>query len=100
VDLAEITGGMPLDRNRLLAAVLDALLPLLSEYGVSGLQGIRDEWQAYHHFDGQAVQVHQGDRCIFGRVAGISGDGLLMLDCESGEQRCVASGEVRVRADE
>jgi BirA family biotin operon repressor/biotin-[acetyl-CoA-carboxylase] ligase len=100
VDLAEVTGGMPPDRNRLLAAVLNTLLPLLSEYSATGLQGIRDEWQAYHHYHGQPVQLHQGDRVISGRVAGISADGLLILDCEQGGRRQFASGEVRMRADE
>jgi BirA family transcriptional regulator, biotin operon repressor / biotin---[acetyl-CoA-carboxylase] ligase len=100
VDLAEITGGAQPDRNRLLAAMLNALLPLLSEYSVSGLRGVRDEWQGYHHFDGQPVQVYQGDRCISGRVAGISEGGLLILDCGRDGHRQFASGEVRMRMDE
>lgn len=99
-ELAEILGEQLPDRNRLLAAILNELLPLLSEYGVSGLQGVRDEWQAYHHLDGRPVSVYQGDHRISGRVAGISADGLLILDCEQGEQRQFASGEVRIRADE
>ncbi|WNV05457.1 biotin--[acetyl-CoA-carboxylase] ligase [Candidatus Methylospira mobilis] len=96
-DLAEITGGTQPDRNRLLAAALNELLPLLCGYGVSGLQGLRDEWQAYHHYHGETVQLYQGDRSISGRVAGISADGLLILDCGADGQRHFASGEVSLR---
>jgi BirA family biotin operon repressor/biotin-[acetyl-CoA-carboxylase] ligase len=98
-DLTQITGGVLPSRNRLIALVLNELLPMLSDYGQVGLRALLDEWRSYHCLDGEPVTLHQGERRIRGRVAGVNDAGLLLLDCEDGERRQFASGDVRLRAD-
>ena len=98
-DLTQITKGAPPSRNRLIALMLDELLTLLRNYGRKGLPAYLSEWRDHHCFEGQMVILHQGDRQIRGRVAGVNEDGLLFLDCEGGARRMFASGDVRLRPD-
>lgn len=98
-DLSLISGEAFLSRNRLIASVLDELLPMLADYGSVGLAAHLDEWRKYHCFNGAAVVLQQGERLIRGRVAGVNEEGLLLLDCEEGGRRAFASGDVRLRLD-
>jgi BirA family biotin operon repressor/biotin-[acetyl-CoA-carboxylase] ligase len=98
-DLAQVTGGAIPSRNRLIAAILNELLPLLRDYSQAGLAPLLAEWRSYHCLHGKAVIVHQGERRIRGLVAGVTDTGLLVLDCEEGGQQEFASGDVRLRAD-
>lgn len=99
VDLTQIAGNPPPSRNHLIALTLNELLPMLRDFGQSGLPAVLDEWRAYHCLDGQAVTLHQGERRISGRVAGVTDRGLLVLDCGDEGRREFASGDVRLRAD-
>jgi BirA family biotin operon repressor/biotin-[acetyl-CoA-carboxylase] ligase len=99
VDLTQIAGNAPPSRNHLIALTLNELLPMLRDFGQSGLPAVLDEWRAYHCLDGQAVTLHQGARRISGRVAGVTDRGLLVLDCGDEGRREFASGDVRLRAD-
>jgi len=98
-DLAQIMGGAIPPRNRLIALLLNELLPMLRDYGQTGLRAFLDEWRAYHCFDGQLVTLQQGTHRISGRVAGVTETGLLVLECEEGGRREFASGDMRLRAD-
>ena len=99
VDLEQITGGKTPSRNRLMAGLLNQLVPLLQTYADLGLAAYLDEWRRYHVFDGRNVVLRQGERTIRGVVTGVSAAGLLRLDCEGEGVREFSSGDVSLRPD-
>lgn len=99
-DLNRISGDSPPSRNRLVAALIDELLSLLADYPEQGLRTHIEEWRQWHCMNGRRVSLQIGDRSIRGSVAGISDQGLLVLDCDEGGLREFASGDMRLRLDE
>ena len=99
VDLEQIAGGNAPSRNRLLAGLLNQLIPLLRSYADLGLAAYLEEWRRYHVFDGRHVVLRQGERTIRGVVAGVNPLGLLRLDCEGEGVREFSSGDVSLRGD-
>lgn len=99
VDLEQITGGAAPSRNHLAALLLDELLQLLGDYPLRGLEPYLDEWRHYHCFDGLKIALHMGHNVVKGIVAGVTAEGLLVVDCEQGVRRTFASGDVRLRLD-
>ncbi|BBL75138.1 biotin--[acetyl-CoA-carboxylase] ligase [Methylomagnum ishizawai] len=92
------TDGAPPPRNRLVAALLDELLPLLGHYAAVGLEPYLPEWRGHHRWQGREAVIHQGETRTQGRIEDISAAGLLILRCEDGRLREFASGDVRLRA--
>lgn len=97
VDLATVAGESAPSRNRLIASILNELLPLLNDYRHTGLQPYLPEWRRYHHLTGREVVVRQGDMETAGTVADVTEEGLLVLACKDGKRREFASGDVRLR---
>ena len=87
----------PVPRNRLVANILEALVDVLCAHERGGLARHIDEWRSYHGDDGKAAHLYQGTRQIAGIVAGVTDDGLLLLDTESEGLRAFASGDLRLR---
>ncbi len=100
VDLDQVCAGAPPSRNRLIALMLEEILQLLAEYPDRGFRAYLPEWRQHHCQAGKRVMLHLGDKAIRGVVAGISDEGLLVLDCEEGGRREFASGDLRLRLDE
>ena len=96
VDLREVMGDARVPRNRLVANLLEELLGILGGYEIQGLQPYIEEWRAYHCQLGKSARLHQGGRIITGVVAGVTDDGLLLLDTVDG-RRTFASGDLRLR---
>ncbi|MGZ8244721.1 bifunctional biotin--[acetyl-CoA-carboxylase] ligase/biotin operon repressor BirA [Methylomagnum sp.] len=96
-DLASISGASAPPRNRLVAALLNELLPLVADYEGYGLAPWLPEWRRLHRFQGRDAVVHVGEARIKGRIADVSDEGLLVLECEDGSLRRFASGDVRLR---
>jgi BirA family biotin operon repressor/biotin-[acetyl-CoA-carboxylase] ligase len=96
-DLAQVTQGAVPPRNRLIAALLDELLPLLAGYPERGLAPYLAEWRRFHHLQGRDAVIHQGEALIRGRIEDVTEEGLLVLRCEDGSLRRFASGDVRLR---
>ncbi len=97
VDLAAVAGESAPSRNRLIASILNELLPLLNDYRHTGLEPYLPEWRRYHHLTGREVVVRQGDFETAGTVADVTEEGLLVLACKDGKRREFASGDVRLR---
>jgi BirA family biotin operon repressor/biotin-[acetyl-CoA-carboxylase] ligase len=97
-DLSQAAGAALPPRNRLAAALLNELLPLLEEYGERGLAATLPEWRRHHRLQGREATIHQGEARIRGRIADVTAAGLLVLQCEDGRLREFASGDVRLRA--
>ena len=91
--------GMSLDvnRNRLIAALLNELLPLLNDYPISGLDAFLSDWRQRHAYEGSLATIQIGDATLEGRIVDISPQGLLIMEFENGVQKTFASGEVRLR---
>ncbi len=98
VALHQIPATRALSRDRLVADLLNALLPALAHYETEGLAAYLEEWHRYHAFAGRAVRLERGDEVIEGTVVGITASGLLLLDGADGVRREFSSGDIRLRA--
>lgn len=96
-DLGRICDGHPPARNRLVALLLNELLPLLRDYPSHGLAPYLPEWRAGHVHAGHAASVQIGDRCFEGRILDVTDQGLLLFEEAGGDRRQFASGDLRLR---
>lgn len=93
----ETATGAPVDRNRLLASLLVELAAVLEGFAASGFAPLREEWQALHAHQDQAVCLTLPDgQQLSGRVRGVADDGVLLLETAAGITRH-HSGEVSLR---
>jgi BirA family biotin operon repressor/biotin-[acetyl-CoA-carboxylase] ligase len=97
IDLRRILGEHAPSRNRLVAAVLGELLPMLASFEESGFGTHVEEWRRYHVFDGRRARLELDTTAVEGRIAGVTASGTLLLDCNDGVRREFASGDVRLR---
>ena len=95
--VAEAT-GRPLDREHILAALLDALSRWYSLLDDPGQ--IVDAWSNQSSYAiGKLVQVSNGDDVWQGTTAGIEPDGALRLRMSNGEIKLIRAGDVyRIRS--
>ncbi len=96
-DLGRVAHGAPPPRNRLVAQVLNELLPLLRDYPQQGLRAYLPEWRAAHAFAGHPATLRMGERQVEGHIADVTDEGLLLFRDQDGQLRPFASGEVRLR---
>jgi BirA family biotin operon repressor/biotin-[acetyl-CoA-carboxylase] ligase len=97
-DLATIAGQAP-QRNRLLAATLIELAPVLEQFAQHGFAPLREEWTSRHAHQGRPVTLSSGSgSAVTGRAAGVAEDGALLLETARGLVRFV-SGELSLRAE-
>ena len=85
--------GAPLVMTRVLIALLDSLATRLKQLREERLELVR-AWQPHCALSGHWIEIDSGSRKTLGRCNGIAEDGALLLDTESGRQRCY-SGVVR-----
>lgn len=96
VDLNTVTGSMP-SRNQLLARLLTELADVLEIFEAQGFAALRDEWLAYHAYQGKPVQLLLPDGSKrAGEVLGVTEDGSLLV-FEDGATQRYASGEISLR---
>ena len=95
VDVASIN-PQAADRNRLLSAILNELMPLLAGFEQQGFAHWRAEWQRHDAFAQQQVVVSQGDERVFGEAVGVDETGALLLQTPAGK-RSFNGGEVSLR---
>ena len=102
-DLSHLTENMP-QRNLLLASVLRELAGVLREFAADGFSGLRAEWESYHLYQNQAVQLLLPDeKVIQGIVRGVNQDGALLVEVKSAasaqpEMRIFHAGEISLRS--
>lgn len=97
VDLAQIPLASMPDRNRLVALLLNQLLPILAEFEQRTLAHYLMEWRSYDCMHGRPVMLTIGEQRIDGVVQGIDDQGLLLLQLPDGQLRSFASGEVSLK---
>ena len=95
VDVATINAAAA-DRNRLLSAMLNELLPMLADFERQGFALWRDAWQGLNAYAGEEVVVTQGEELTLGRMIGVDDSGALILETALG-RRTFNGGEVSLR---
>lgn len=96
-DIKSIGTGKPPSRNRLLAELLNELLPLAADFEKRGFGHWRDEWMALDAFAGVPVVLHTGAGELAGVARGVDERGALQLETTTGVQP-VYGGEISLRA--
>jgi len=98
VDLSQIIDNHPGQiRNKLSAALLNHLMPIIATFDDKGLGNYIEAWRSFDCMKGKQVQLFMGKQVFSGVVAGIDDNGLLLLVDEQGKIRAFASGEVSFR---
>ncbi len=97
--LAQMTEAMP-ERNLLLALLLRELAIVLREFERHGFAGLRAEWESYHLYQNQEVQLLLPDgRDVRGIVRGVTAEGALLLETPGSAQLQVFNaGEISMRS--
>lgn len=90
-------GQEQLDRNYLLAALLNRLLPLLHAFSQTGFGALRERWQALDALYGRPVVLHRGAWQVAGVCWGVADNGALKFEGEAGVE-WISGGEVSIRA--
>jgi len=92
-----LAGSRLPDRHAVLASILASLAVALDKFTVDGFVGLKTEWQRYHAWQDQMVQIlADGAAPRVGRCLGVDDDGALLLDTGSGIER-IHSGDVSLR---
>lgn len=90
------SGALPA-RNKLAAALISEILPLLSTFQAQGFAAYRDEWQAADAFYGQAAVISTPKQSISGIVKGVETNGALRLELDGGKIESFIGGELSLR---
>ncbi|MBM3341588.1 MAG: biotin--[acetyl-CoA-carboxylase] ligase [Betaproteobacteria bacterium] len=94
----ETLTGQPVDRNRLLAALLTEINRVLLEFERAGFAPLREDWQRRHVHQDCAVRVSlPGGSAESGLARGVGSDGALLLETAQGVKP-IHSGDVSLRA--
>jgi len=102
-DLSQLAAVLP-SRNLLLASLLHELASVLREFSADGFASLREEWENYHYYQNQAVQMLLPDgKNIQGTVRGVNHEGALLLEVASAaggqpEIRVFHAGEISLRS--
>lgn len=98
-DLRQIIGDSVFEqRNKLVALLLNELLPVIAEFDKQSLSEVAREWRHFDCMQGEAAAIYIGNQIYRGIVQGIDDQGMLLLDDSDGKRRSFASGEVSFRA--
>ena len=84
-------------RNRLAAALISEILPMLSTFQIQGFAAYRDEWQAVDAFYGQAAVISTPKQSTTGVVRGVDTNGALRLELDGGKIESFIGGELSLR---
>ena len=85
------------DRNAVVGALIENLIPMLKGFEVKGFAGFRDDWMRYDGYRDQKINLIMGDKTVPGIERGIDSTGGLMVELESGKVEVFKGGEVSLR---
>ncbi len=97
--VSDLSGFLPqpIERNRLLALLLQALAEMMHEFSQAGFKSLRAEWEAAHFYQHRLIKMRLPDgQTISGTVSGVSDEGALRVATPQGEQ-CFHAGEISLR---
>lgn len=93
----EAAAGTTVDRDKFLGTLLEHVEHWIDRYVANGVQAVTDAWQARMAPDLRIVW-HARASGIIGVMAGLDGDGALLLRDDDGHVHRVRSGDVEVTA--
>jgi BirA family biotin operon repressor/biotin-[acetyl-CoA-carboxylase] ligase len=86
-----------MDRDELMAALLDGLADALTQFGHAGFAAFAARWNLLHAWQGRPVVIlDRGEVLHEGQAAGVDDTGRLLLDTAAGRVAIVA-GDVSLR---
>jgi BirA family biotin operon repressor/biotin-[acetyl-CoA-carboxylase] ligase len=86
-----------IDRNLLMAALLDGLAEALQQFEATGFDAFAMRWNQLHAYTGQAVVILDNDRVLHeGKAIGVDATGRLLLETGAGRV-AVMAGDVSLR---
>lgn len=95
-DLSEILQES-IDRNRLIAAILQQLIPALQAFPQFNMHTFKQQWQRWDWLVDQAVRIEAGQEILQGKACGLDEQGQLQVAFADGSCRAFSSAEVSVR---
>lgn len=95
-DLSEILQES-IDRNRLIAAILKALIPALQAFPHFNMFEFQQQWQRWDWLADQAVRIDTGKEVLQGKACGLDEQGQLQVALADGSRRAFSSADVSVR---
>jgi len=96
VDLHEAAEGSLPSRTALAAALIEALLKLLEDYGDTGFLPYHEEFMEADFLKGQVIELEDSKGPAFGRAVRVESDGFLLLETACGMHR-VSTGDISVK---
>ena len=90
-----------IDKDKLVAQLINEMRGTLDEFVVSGLSGFVAEWEEHDHFRDKPIKLLMGQNQVTGVACGISGSGALIVETlELGQQvrKEYFGGEISVRS--
>ncbi|WP_421868673.1 bifunctional biotin--[acetyl-CoA-carboxylase] ligase/biotin operon repressor BirA [Motiliproteus sp.] len=93
----ETVAQRSLDRNRILAGLLNALVPAIQQFEQQGFAPFREQWQQHNAHRDRWVRLATESFAIDGRCLGVNESGALLLQTENGEQ-AFHGGELSLRS--
>jgi len=94
--MAEVEPQSPISRNRLTAALINRLLPLMQDYPVERFAPYHARWQELNAYANQNVFLRAANRVTQGLLLGVDSAGALRVRTEVGEQ-LFHGGEISLR---
>ncbi|MFC5732955.1 biotin--[acetyl-CoA-carboxylase] ligase [Cytobacillus gottheilii] len=91
-----IEAGKPLDRAQILQHVLYHLEKLYLLYLDKGFQPIKLLWESYAITIGKKITARSISETIHGKALGITEDGVLLIEDESGKQHHIYSADIEL----
>ncbi len=85
-----------IDRNLLVARLIDSMLKTLAQFNRAGLQPFLAEWQRYDILQGKQITLHNSGRDITGIARGITPQGHLLLEQAAGNCKSYSSGDTTI----
>lgn len=96
IDLESILQN-PLARNRLVALLINEIVPVLRDFPKTGLEPYIHEWQRYDVLQNQQVQIELPSGTMQGKVLGVDRFGNLRMQFDDGREQTFSSAEITIR---
>lgn len=95
--LQQVT-GKSIDRNKLVATLITALIKYIQQFEVSGLVHFRGEWKTNDYLLGKSVTVISGgNNELTGIATGINDQGHLLVKLSDGTIHAISSGDATLK---